>query len=377
MAKTRVDNYQINRGMNIVRPRQRFKFKPAPGPNFQPVTEVPAPMPVAPALKDLIVYVSPHEQCGIREYGRELDAQLQALGVSLTETPLNYLAPLWNAAPGQPFLIHVEPSLLNPDFDNALASSLQRGAYVALCFHYLDEPIYQRFKNRAHAMVRHRDYGVGDPRMHEVPLGCPVFDPPANKRELREKYGLPLDKKVLTTVGFLAPWKKIPDLTQALLSKLAPNEHLQLICPAHFSGESHQEWHRLNSVTNGSERVTWTSQFVPQQELLERVAASDLGFVFHAVNTGSCSAATKPFVSARCPVVITNSNHASDVREGAYRAPTMDLHGFADAVIGVARNPHSLHQYVSGMQRDYERLNMRRVAEQYLDVFRKIGVNLT
>lgn len=377
MARVKVDNYRVQRGMNYVPRRRKFLFKPAPTAENTPVVEAPAMMPLAPALKNLIVYVSQHEQCGIKEYGRELDEQFRQLGVSFVEVPLSDLAALRNAAPGQPFLIHVEPSLLVADFDNALASALQRGAYIAVCFHYFDDPLYRRFRHRAHAMVRHRDYGVGDPRMHEVPLGCPVFEPPASKREFRAKYGLPLDSKILTTVGFLARWKQLPDVAQALISRLAPDEHLQMICPAHFSGESRQEWQRLQSVVLGAEQVTWTSEFVPQQEMLERVAASDLGFVYHAVNTGSCSAATKPFVSARCPVVLTNSNHGSDVREGAFRASTMDLHGFAQAVLGLSRNPHSLHHYVAGMQRDYERLNMRRVAEQYLDVFRKIGVDLT
>lgn len=377
MAK--VDQYRIRPGMNYVARRRRFLFKPAPTPDNMPVAEKPAPMPTAPALKHLIVYTSSHEQCGVREYARELDDQLRELGVNLLETPLNNLTMLREAAPGQVFLLHVEPSLLGPDFDNALSSALQRGAYVAVCFHYLDDTLYSRVKNRAHAMVRHRDYGLHDPRLHEVPLGCPVYEPPSGteRQVLRQRFGLPKSAIVVTTVGFLAPWKQIPETALQLLGRLPANAHLQLICPSHFSGESGAEAHKLSAIVDmHPTRTIWTSSFIPARELLDRVAASDLGFVYHPVNTGSCSAATKPFVSARCPVVVTSSNHASDIREGAIRTSELDIAGFAETVASVTRNPHSLQHFRAGMQRDYERLNMRRVAEQYLNVFRNIGVNL-
>ncbi len=378
MAKA--SDFRIKPGFNYVARRRQWKFAPAPTPNNMPVVEAPAPMPTALALKNLIVYTSPHQQCGVREYARELDDQLRELGVSCTEIPLSDLMSLRNAAPGQVFLLHVEPSLLIPDFDNALSSALQRGAYVTVCFHYLDDTLYHRVKNRAHAMVRHRDYGIHDPRLHEVPLGCPVYEPPSTeeRQALRQRFGLPQGALVVTTVGFLAPWKQIPETALGLLTRLPANAHLQLICPSHFSGESGVEAHKLSAVVDANPtRMMWTSSFIPAREMLDRVAASDLGFVYHPVNTGSCSAATKPFVSARCPVVVTSSNHASDVREGAFRTPSLDIPGFTDAVASVVNNTHSLEHFRAGMQRDYERLNMRRVAEQYLDVFRRIGVNLT
>lgn len=380
MATAKVDQYRIKSGMNYVARRRKFLFKPAPTPESMPVVEAPAPIPTAPALKNLIVYTSPHQQCGVREYARELDDQLQSLGVSFSEVPLTDLTALRNAAPGQPFLLHVEPSLLTHDFDNALSSALQRGAYVAACFHYLDDTLYKRFRHRAHAMVRHRDYGIHDARMHEVPLGCPVYEPPplSAKQELRARFGLPHDAVVVTTVGFLSPWKQIPETALQLASRLPDNAHVQLICPSHFSGESASETSKLTGIINMHvKKMTWTSAFIPRSELLDRVACSDLGFVYHPVNTGSCSAATKPFVSARCPVVVTTSNHSSDVREGAFRTPHLDIPQFVETVVGLAQNAHSLHALRAGMQRDYERLNMRRVAEQYLDVFRNIGVNLT
>ena len=378
MAK--VDQYRIKPGMNYVRLRRRFQFKPAPTPDNMPVAEGPAPMPTAPALKNLIVYTSPHEQCGVREYARELDDQLQELGVSFTEIPLSDLTSLRNAAPGQPFLIHVEPSLLSPDFDNALSLALQRGAYVALCFHYLDDTLYRRLRHRAHAMVRHGDYGIHDARLHEVPLGCPVYEIPSTERrsELRRQFGLPQQATVITTVGFLSPWKQIPETVMQLVNRLPVNTHLQLVCPSHFSGESSHETSRLSAIVDSYPMsITWTSRFIPRSELLDRVAVSDLGFVYHPVNTGSRSAATKPFVSARCPVVVTNSNHASDVREGAYRVSSFDIGDFVHTVVSAARSPTMLESLKAGMQRDYERLNTRRVAEQYLNVFRNIGVSLT
>jgi len=379
MARAKVSNYSVQRGMNYV-VRKKWKFKPAPTAESMPVVAGPAPRPLAPPLGELVVFSSPQTQCGIAEYSRDLDVQLRAVGVNVRQHTLAELDVLRNVQPGTVLLLHVEPSLLPTDFDNALATAISRGAYVGVCFHYLDEVLYRRFANRSHAMIAHRNYGISDPLLHEVPLGCPVYDAPSDsrRRQLREQLGLPVDATIVTTVGFLSPWKKIPEVSLQLLAQMPDQSRmfLQLVCPAHFSGESRGEVEKLQQVHSlHAHRSYWASSFVPVSELLDRVAASDLGFVYHQVNTGSCSAATKPFVSARCPVVVTSSNHASDVA-GAYRVPNFDVGSFAQTVLDVARDPRMLQDLRSRMQADYERLNMNRVAQMYVDVYRKIGVNL-
>lgn len=370
--------YTIKPGINYVPRRRKFLFKPAPTANYTPiVAEGPAPVPVAPPLGELVVFSSPQAYCGIAEYSRDLDAELVKLGVKVRQHTLAETNVLRDVQPGTVLLLHVEPSLLGADFDNALATALQRGAYVGVCFHYLDEILLRRFASRAHAMVVHRDYGISNPLFHEVPLGCPVYEPPSSaKREIRQRLGIPPDATVVTTLGFLSPWKRLPEVALNLLAQNA-GIFVQMICPSHFSGESMGEVSKMRDLASvHSANLRWSPEFIPASEVLDRVAASDLGFVYHPVNTGSCSAATKPFVSARCPVVLTPSNHSSDVREGAYRVPSYDLGEFTRMVVAVARDPRLLIELQAGMQRDYERLNMKRVAEMYLDVYRKIGVGL-
>jgi hypothetical protein len=371
--------YTIKPGINYVPRRRKFLFKPAPTANYTPiVAEGPAPVPVAPPLGELVVFSSPQAYCGIAEYSRDLDAELVKLGVRVRQHTLAETNVLRDVQPGTVLLLHVEPSLLSPDFDNALATALQRGAYVGVCFHYLDEILLRRFASRAHAMVVHRNYGISNPLFHEVPLGCPVYEPPpyAERLAIRERLGIPSGVTVVTTLGFLSPWKRLPEVAVELLAQNA-GIFVQMICPSHFSGESMGEVSRMRDIASVYQgTLRWSPEFIPASEVLDRVAASDLGFVYHPVNTGSCSAATKPFVSARCPVVLTPSNHSSDVREGAYRVPGYDLGEFTRAVVAVARDAHMMHQLRDGMQRDYERLNMTRVAQMYVDVYRKIGVGL-
>lgn len=368
--------YMVKSGFRIV-PRRQFTFQ-NPVPVAGPAPQY-APRYAVPPRDELLVLTSSEVRCGVAEYAAQLDGELRALGVKLREHPIRDTSALRNVPPGTPVLVHAEPSLLGADFDMALDEAVAMGAYVATCFHYLDRDLLRRFETRSHALVSHRTYDFNHPNMRVIPLGCPVYEPSASREELRQKYNLPIGEKILTTAGFLSPWKKFPEIVAAFLPHLKEqNLWLQLCCPGHFSGQSSGEIQRINALrtnTNG-ERVIWQSDFVPAAELVERCAASDLGFVFHNTDTGSVSAATKQFVAARCPIVVTSSNHASDLQRGVVRVGNLDIGNFISQVLGLANSPTFLASLRADIEEDYRRLNMREIARQYVQVFSDLGVRL-
>lgn len=315
---------------------------------------------------ELLVLGSPHKQCGIREYGEALNMQFEGLGARVRAARLQDLS-LLRSTKGN-VLVHVEPSLLPPDFDRAAKEASKNGAHIVLCFHAFTETVFRRLGDIVSAMVVHRSYGVQHPKLRHIPLGCPIYEPTGSVRELRVRYNLPAKATIITTFGFLAAWKRFPETAAEFLKQLEPETgiFLQMLCSPHFIRYVEGE-RRLQEVVKDSPIVQLQTVFLPQVELTERLYASDLGFVFHGENTGSVSAATKQFVTARCPLVVTSSNHAEDML-GASKAP-VGLKAFARQVIDIAKSPRDLLKLKRASESEYRRLNMKNVAEEYLKLF--------
>lgn len=317
---------------------------------------------------ELLVLGSPHKQCGIREYGAALNAQFEELGATVRGAHLQDLS-LLRSARGD-VLIHVEPSLLLPALDDAVKEASSNGARVVLCFHAFTDAIFRRLESLVSAMVVHRGYGVEHPKLHHIPLGCPIYEPTKSVQELRAQYGLPNETTVVTTFGFLVAWKRFPETAAEFLKQLESEPEsrvfLQMLCSPHFVPYPEGE-RRLREIVGDSPMVQLQTVFLSQEELTERLYASDLGFVFHGENTGSVSAATKQFVAARCPLVVTSSNHAEDML-GAAKAP-VGLKGFVRHVLDVVKKPEEIAKLKRASELEYRRLNMKKVAEQYLELF--------
>ena len=320
----------------------------------------------------IVSFSSGKERCGINEYSKGLNQQIRLAGVPVTEMLLHDTSFLASAPAGAEILVHLEPSLLSQGFDQALHTAHQHQAKIVGCFHYCDPNFFRRFVDYTDTLITHRDYGITHPKLQIAPLACPVFHP-ASRAELRQKHGLPENKKILTTLGFLTAWKRIPETVQRLLPEVErQGALLQLLCPTHYSGDPTRETAKLQALVRDRTSVLWKSEFIPEQEMLERTAASDLGFAYHGENTGSCSAANKMFVAARCPLLLTSSNHDSDVQHGAEHLQNFNLEWFAQRAIELLHDDRRLTRLAAGIQQDYDRMNQAAVAKRYLELFKEI-----
>lgn len=340
-------------------------------PLMKEVSTPPPPLPLPPATatrRRVVVLHSPLERCGIAEYGRQLDVALIGAGVSPESTTLRDEAAVARLGGGDVALVHFELAIVPWGLAAALAAARGRGARVVFVCHYFDEAIAARFDAAVDVFVVHREY-VGDcPKLRVLPLGCPVYEPFESRVYARARLGLPADAVVLSTVGLLSPWKRFPDLARALVAarRDRPRVFLQFLTPA-VGPQSAAHAAELAQVL-GVPDVYFSTEFRPERDLLDRVYASDLGVLYHAQDTGSVSAATKQFVSARTPLVVTGSSHASDLLGGVVRVDGFDPADLAAAAAALASDAGRLQTLRDEAGREYARLNMNEVARRLAEV---------
>jgi hypothetical protein len=343
------------------------------------VTEPPSPVTLAPVHERdrILVCHSAHERCGIREYGQQLDISLARHASVQSFTFKDTTALVQAVERGVTMLVHYEPALVPDGFVQTLRVVRERGARVVFCCHWYERERLQQYEEFVNAFVVHRD---APSHTIEVSLGCPTYSPSESRAEIRKLFGFRPDDIVVTTLGFLTRWKRVPQTIEALLSQAQdPNLVFRVQMPLHFTDQdaSRKEEEAIRDVmgryanTAGRRpRVQFSTAFIPEKDLLDLAHASDLGFIFHGENTKSVSAATKQFVSARTPLMITESTHGSDLKAGVVRVPGFDPTAFAREVLQVAGNAARRDALRAGIASEYTRINMDAVAERYLELFR-------
>jgi hypothetical protein len=319
----------------------------------------------------LMVCHGDNEFCGVTEYGKILDEGFRLLGQPFQLTSYKRLESVVPRK-GEVLLVHFEQGLLLRDTLYHLMRIRNGGMKVVLCCHYFDASTTMRFGGMADHFVLHRPYpNAGtDRRVSIIPHACPEYEM-TDRFELRSKYGIPRDAEVFTTFGFLVPWKRLPELIWTLAERLPERGFLQVLTSHHFSARNDAEEQEIRSILEPLKgRAFFTTDFLDQRTISDRLALSDLGFVFHPIHTGSVSGVTKQFVSSRCPVVMTHSSHSSDLRDGVVRVPSFYIGQFINAVLGVSLD--TMQTLRGEMQREYERLRATVIAEKYMDLFRRI-----
>lgn len=328
------------------------------------------------APEHLVVCHSALHPCGIREYGRQLDAALEQAGVHPIALTFKDFAEVEAIASRYTtLLVHFEPALVPSGFREVLGRVRRKGARIVFCCHWFASDVPYIYGAEVDCFVVHRDYGEEE-RVEVIPLAAPTYDPPSDVAGLRRRLGLPQGAVVVTTLGFLSPWKSTARVLGALLrGGLSKDVFLQVLTPLPFSGDRTGEAAAVRSVLSEMDpsRFFFSTEFRSEADLLDRVRASDLGFVYHGQHTGSVSAATKQCVSARTPLVVTASSHSSDIAEGGVeRVSTFDVDEFARSVLLLASDPDRRARMRLALEEEYSSRSMAVVARRYVDLFRRL-----
>jgi hypothetical protein len=331
----------------------------------------------------ILVCHSPYVQCGVRQYGEQLDRALM-LKVECPSFTFSDVGALLEAAkPGDVALFHFEPGAVGSGRDSlwhCIDGLKRKGVKSAFVCHYFEAGVASDYKN-VDLFILHREYPdrnrVPDRNFVIIPHGCPVYDvmSEARRNEFRAKKKW-TGKMVVTTVGFLTSWKQTPMIVESLLRSIATRDVLFVVHGSRPIGTSvappdEPKLKLLEKRFSG--RLQFTTDFLPEEDLLDLVSASDLGFVYHGVDSGSVSGATKQFVSARCPVVITSSSHASDLQRGIVRVLGRDATSFCREVARVIGDGDLRERLRVEQEENYAELNWEATADKFVDALSRLG----
>lgn len=182
--------------------------------------------------------------------------------------------------------VQYEPGIVPPQLLNRFINQYVNPVIVVTAHHING---LQQFFPILEGVVLHSESQIKG--LREEPWNYRVIPHPAlvfpkqDKIKLREKYGLPVDKKIVGTAGFITgTGKRLPLIVEKLLPKLNDDEFLYLITSYWKAGDLGREA-EIRSVVKRlgkEENFRIDTEFVPEKILNEKMQACDLLFAWNA-----------------------------------------------------------------------------------------------
>lgn len=336
----------------------------------------------------IALYSSKRERCGISTYTSYLQQAFRALGHE-AEYWSSYppYGPAFDAAiawKADVFHFQHEPSIMPPDSIMGKYVDLmrQRGIKIMITMHTETKKIIESCRSMVKAdtnIIIHRaTTGISSPSI--LPMPCPILDILPNRMVLRRKFGYPQDATIISTVGFMIPWKEHPRIVKQLTPWVLkrPNVHLQIIASEHFNSDlkiyassCRADLKRFSTkIANG--RIKHVDHYPSDDEVVKRLFISDVGYVWCPFDTGSASAAAAVFTTARCPVVATSSSHYANLGTGVVRGALEDMESFVSLIQQVADNPIMMKKLKSNQEAMYRQRNYLEIARKHISIYNKV-----
>jgi len=223
-----------------------------------------------------------------------------------------------------------------------------------------------------HSLNQFEDYEEQPWSKRIIPHPALVF-PEKDKNELRKKYGLPKDKKILGTFGFITgTGKNLPDTVDSILMQLKDDEFLYLGTAFWKGGDMGRKEH-IESVVKkyGKENnFRLDTDFVSSEELNEKMQACDILWAWCAVGPnakGSQSGIAADMYGSRRKLVVKDSSHYSFIgQQDKVTIGREDPHEFINDVFDVLRKGD-----LNDTQNP-EWLSWDNQAVEYLDYFQEL-----
>lgn len=330
----------------------------------------------------IALYSSRKPRCGIATYTNYLEKSLRDLKVDVRHWPSlvndeGVFSEIrnWSA---DVFHVQYEQSIMPPQqtLFRFTTERAERGKKNVATLHSETQTSAEVVQRGAfHAAVIHRRPELLS-GLHLLPMPCPTYVPYASRADLRRRYGFREDAFIVSTLGFLLPWKKTDEIVGHLLPWVAarPEVTLQVLASEHFNPDAahyvrtcRENLARLATRVQG--RIRHVAHYPSDEEVLDRLYLSDLGYVYCPFDTVSASAAASLFVSARCPLVVSDSTHYDHLIDYTVRAPKDSLNAFARVVSECAGNPELLERLRAVTERVYEDTNYLECARRHLRMY--------
>ena len=310
-------------------------------------------------------------KCGIAEYTRALTDYLEC-DTEVVDTP-------GDVPDGSVLHIQYEPGLFTDKTGlDKLIENWQNPKFITA--HYYDDWL-QKNRSKFDKVIVH-DARYRNILNHEYLVqGCPVF-PEMDRDKLRGELGIGLDKTVLASFGFYMPWKNLDKVFEALASYVSLNRNLHLLWLHSVHPQASQYGQKLGMKVRElvrlhriDENVTISQGFMQKESINMHLQSADLGFLWSSqdVPTGS-SAVSKEFVSARCPLIVTDMSHYADLERGVKRVDFgTPIHPFLYKVLALADDKIELIQLRKEQKDNYNELNYKQIALKHQRWYDSVG----
>ena len=341
-----------------------------------------------PGVMKIALYSSKRARCGISTYTSQLEEAFTLLGHDVrywgSQPPYE---PTFNEIRSwKPDVFHIqhETSIMPPEGVLEKYASLmsREGTRVIVTLHTESDGTIQLaraattfLKNR---VVMHRPTPSATDAVI-VPMPCTNVGVIQSRPELRRRFGFPEDAFIVSTVGFMIPWKDHPKIIETMAPWLRehPRVHLQIIASEHFNEglkgyaqDCRREIARVSKEIPG-DRIHHVDGYPSDRELVERLAASDLGYVWCPFDTGSSSAAAAQFTTARCPLVATDSSHYAFLGTGIVRGPKGSMNAFVELIQRTSEDKDLLEKLRTNQWSMYRERNYLMTAMKHVELYEK------
>jgi len=244
--------------------------------------------------------------------------------------------------------LQFEPGLMPPKNLNELINKYSTIPIVITCHHmgYL-----QQFYPMIDGMVLHSKDQIPDGPENEpwdytvIPHPAIVY-PKKDKKKLRKKYGLPQDKVIIGTAGFIVgTGKNVPNMTNHILKNMNDDEFFYAITSYWKGGDwgKEEKSHRKARGLGKENQFRMDTDFVSEEILNEKMQCCDLLFawnnMYHGQHKGSQSGIAPDMYGSRVKLMVKDGPHYSFIgsQEGVLvgRPKPED---FIDDVLHAVRN---------------------------------------
>jgi len=184
----------------------------------------------------------------------------------------------------------------------------------------------------------------GEPWCYKIIKHPAVVFPEKGKEKMRKKYGLPKDKKIIGTMGFIAgTGKKLPTLVEKIKKNMKDDEFLYLIT-SFWKGGDFGNAETINKIVKDlgkEDQFRMDNEFVEVDILNEKMQCCDLLFSWNnSTEPGGTSGAGMDMLGARRKTIVKDAPHYAEVIniEGIEKGRQSQKE-FAKDVIALIRKP--------------------------------------
>ena len=309
-------------------------------------------------------------RCGIFTYASRLNRYLNNLkNVKSSMFISEYLD-------GTPDVISIqyEPGLMPPQRLSYFIQRYSRTPIVVTAHHTLG---LQQFYSALDGVVLHSESQIlgQDKPWHYTVIPHPALVyPKKDKSKLRDKFGLPHDKKIVGTMGFICGTGKILPLTvKHILENLQDDEFLYLITSFWKGGDMGRYNQIMNVVRSLGKEDNFRidTDFIVDEEILnEKMQCCDLLYAWNNMSKdqpGSQSGSAADMYGSRVKLIVKDCPHYSFIgKQDKVIVGRENPKDFAEDVIKTLRNEN-----LSDVQ-DPEWLSWENQVKKYLEYFKEI-----